>query len=200
MSSNFIARGTSFTPSSASASLDLPLVSDCARVADMLVIALTAAAIYYFYVVSPEIELILPYAAAVFLAMLISSVCFTLSGLYRSISLVITGAFLRKLFVGLVITWGTLVCLAFGLKMGHEYSRVWAFSWFIAAYVGIVIVRASLMWGFAAAAKEGRFAKPSVIYGMGEQGQRLAEHLKAHAAYDVKLLGFIDDRTTRCPK
>ncbi|NQV21456.1 MAG: undecaprenyl-phosphate glucose phosphotransferase [Rhodospirillales bacterium] len=139
----------------------------------------------------------LRYFSTVAIAMLIASVLFQMSKVYT-----LDYVFARTLrFERVLIAWlavgCSLIVIAFGLKISGFYSRIWVGTWFVSTTFFLFTGRAIFSRWARRWSEAGRFADRTVIVGAGEQGQRLAAHLKAGGDYQTRVVGFVDDRKTR---
>jgi Undecaprenyl-phosphate glucose phosphotransferase len=101
---------------------------------------------------------------------------------------------ISRVLAGWACTVALLLAVAFALKITEDYSRIWAWSWFISAAILMPAGRLALRGWLDQRIAEGRLAERVVIVGAGEHGQRLAGHLDEEAKHSVRILGFIDDR------
>ena len=167
------------------------------RAADMLVIALPGAILWYFYVFPKAGQLDLRYINSVIVAMILCCIVFELFKVYDE----------RRIFAraptifrpGLIwfLVAGLLLLLAFMLKISGQYSRVWGISWFLCVFGMLCGNRALLSLFMPRLARTGRIAQRTVIVGAGENGRRLAAHLHENGDNLIRVVGFVDDRKSR---
>lgn len=105
---------------------------------------------------------------------------------------------LRRAWQRLFTSWGMtalfLVTTAFLLKVSAEFSRGWALTWFVTGGVMLAGSRAALTIWLRRLKRHGVFDSRAVIFGAGEQGQRLADYIRGNDRLTISLLGFFDDR------
>ncbi len=88
----------------------------------------------------------------------------------------------------------TMAALAFALKISAELSRLWAFSWYLAATLLIVLARAAFHALLRRGARAGLLTRNVAIVGAGEQGRRLIELLGRGEDPWLRVVGLFDDR------
>lgn len=105
---------------------------------------------------------------------------------------------LRRAWQRLFTSWGMvalfLITTGFLLKVSAEFSRGWALSWFVTGGVMLAGSRAALTLWLRRLKGQGVFDSRAVIFGAGEQGQRLATYIRGNDRLTISLLGFFDDR------
>ncbi len=167
------------------------------RAADMLVIALPGAILWYFYVFPKAGQLDLHYINSVIVAMILSCIVFELFKVYDEHRIFArTPTVFRTGLIWFLVA-GLLLLLAFMLKISGQYSRVWGISWFLCVFGMLCGNRALLSLFMPRLARTGRIAQRTVIVGAGENGRRLAAHLLEHGDNLIRVVGFIDDRKSR---
>jgi Undecaprenyl-phosphate glucose phosphotransferase len=106
---------------------------------------------------------------------------------------------IQRLSAGWACAFAVLLFIAFALKISDSFSRIWAVAWFFAAASGLVATRLMLSFWIANRVREGALAERTIILGAGEQGQRFAAHIRNLEDPCTRVLGFVDDRTSRVP-
>lgn len=105
---------------------------------------------------------------------------------------------LRRAWQRLFTSWGMvalfLITTGFLLKVSAEFSRGWALTWFVTGGVMLAGSRAALTLWLRRLKGQGVFDSRAVIFGAGEQGQRLATYIRGNDRLTISLLGFFDDR------
>lgn len=105
---------------------------------------------------------------------------------------------LRRAWQRLFTSWGMvalfLITTGFLLKVSAEFSRGWAITWFVTGGVMLAGSRAALTLWLRRLKRRGVFDSRAVIFGAGEQGQRLASYIRGNDRLTISLLGFFDDR------
>jgi Undecaprenyl-phosphate glucose phosphotransferase len=86
-----------------------------------------------------------------------------------------------------------LIVASYIAKVSTDFSRGWVIVWFIAGYLGFVLVRLGLQLLLARWSEIGRLTKAVAIVGAGRVGERLIEHLKRLPDREMVLVGVYDD-------
>ena len=92
-----------------------------------------------------------------------------------------------------------LALLGFALKVSAVFSRVWFFSWWIAATTFVVIARLICFGVLKNLAETGRLTRNIVIFGTGPQAERLLGRLTHSDEPWNRIVGIFDDRQKRAP-
>jgi Undecaprenyl-phosphate glucose phosphotransferase len=165
--------------------------------ADLATIVGSGAIVYFVYVHNQGFNL--RYATTILFAALLATTLFHWFKVYEQDYVLSKRFRVGRLLAAWATAFAVLLLLAFALKITNIYSRVWAMAWFASCSVFLLCVRMLLDGLVHRWAQEGRFADRTVIVGAGEQGQRLAEHLREFGDIHTQIMGFIDDRKTRVP-
>lgn len=139
----------------------------------------------------------LRYFSTIAIGMLIASVLFQMSKVYSLDYVFARTLRFERVLMAWVAVGCSLIVIAFGLKISGFYSRIWVGTWFVSTTLFLFAGRAIFSRWARRWSEAGRFADRTVIVGAGEQGQRLAAHLKAGGDYQTRVVGFVDDRKTR---
>ena len=169
------------------------VLAGLARLADFLLIVLTGILTQLVYVYPVEGFPII-YPAAIVLGAAVAVIGFQMMELYSPYAL---RTFLRqntRLTVGWVGAFAVLALIAFFLKMGDAYSRVWLSLWFVAGLAILLAFRLVLAFQVRRWAKLGRFERRAVIVGGGEPAGELIAALDASESSDIRICGIFDDR------
>ena len=177
-----------------------PIVDVAIRLVDAGAIFLIGLVVYFAYVRSVWSPLHPGYLTALACGSLLTVLMLGWSGAYKDDALFSDRIPAGRILSGWAIAMSLLLALAFALKISDEFSRVWASVWFLGGAGMLLATHAVMQRNLRTLAGRGRFAARSIIVGAGEQGLRLAEHLKRHGAANCRLLGFVDDRQKRLPK
>lgn len=101
-------------------------------------------------------------------------------------------------FARIVVAWtvvmAVMMALAFFVKVGAEFSRVWIAIWYVAGLVVLFVERLALSSMTRLWIKEGRLYRRAVIVGGGPEAEQLIKALEASADTDIRIVGFFDDR------
>jgi Undecaprenyl-phosphate glucose phosphotransferase len=86
------------------------------------------------------------------------------------------------------------MALAFFVKMGAEFSRVWIAIWYVSVFSVLFAERFGLSVLAKRWTKEGRLNRRAVIVGGGPEAEELIKALEASADTDIRIAGIFDDR------
>ncbi|MGK2921309.1 MAG: undecaprenyl-phosphate glucose phosphotransferase [Methyloceanibacter sp.] len=170
------------------------MVSGAVRTAEFLIVAVLGFAIYLAYVEYESEDAHLIYLGAVVIAATANMAIFQALNLYRMTAF---NAFVRS-FTRVVFAW-TLVMvgimtLAFFVKVGAEFSRVWIASWYVSGLAVLFGERLALSFLAKKWIREGRLYRRAVIVGGGPEAEQLIKALEASADTDIRIVGIFDDR------
>ncbi len=137
------------------------------------------------------------YVSAILITAFVIMMAFYLAGLYKFETISHLYRQLRKVSTMCAIVSLSLIALTFALKMSAEFSRVWAFSWFLSATFLICAARAGCYIVLRNSARSGRLTRNIVIVGAGEQAKRLLARLRRLKEPWNVVIGVFDDRIGR---
>ena len=173
------------------------------RVTDLAVIGMLGLFIYFLYVhswdASEQSGYLSQYLTTILVALLIASALFQWMGVYAGDHLFSKRLNTDRTLSAWAVTCCALLLIAFSLKISDFYSRVWALSWFLSSFALLALGRVVLAEWIGRLARDGRFAKRTVILGAGDLGQRLASYLNEEGDPRTRVIGFVDDRQDRVP-
>ena len=175
------------------------IVSGCLRILDLSIVGAVGTIAYFSYVYSSQREVDSLYFASILIGILTSGVLFQWLGAYSSDFIFSKRLRIDRMLLAWVTTIFLFLFLAFALKISDFYSRIWTVTWFVATAGLLSVARLVLSFWILKLARAGRFAQRTVIVGAGEQGQKLAAHLRQIDDVRTRIVGFIDDRKTRVP-
>ncbi|SEP98517.1 Undecaprenyl-phosphate glucose phosphotransferase [Faunimonas pinastri] len=89
---------------------------------------------------------------------------------------------------------GCFTLVIFFLKAGHEFSRVWAATWFLAGFAVLTVDRLIFARLVQSWIRTGVLERRSVLVGGGPEGVELLKALENEPLSDIRLLGIFDDR------
>ncbi|MCZ6862427.1 MAG: undecaprenyl-phosphate glucose phosphotransferase [Alphaproteobacteria bacterium] len=173
------------------------IIDGCIRIFDLIVVGTMGVCVYLFYTYYRQVNFESQYFASIIIATLIAAVIFQLLGAYAGDYIFSRSLRAGRLLVAWTITFGLILTIAFALKITDFYSRLWVVGWFIATAGALTVGRLVISAWILQLARQGRFGQRTLIIGAGEQGQRLAAHLDRRGEIRTRIIGFIDDRTTR---
>jgi Undecaprenyl-phosphate glucose phosphotransferase len=170
------------------------VVTGAARIAEFLLVAALGFVIYLFYVerVGPPTYLV--YFVAVLIAASANALILQTLNLYQVPAF---SAFVRS-FARIAFAWTLvivgLMSLAFFVKVGAEFSRVWIATWYVSTLGALFVERLGLSFMVKRWTKEGRLNRRAVIVGGGAEAEQLIKALEASQDTDIRIAGIFDDR------
>ncbi len=93
------------------------------------------------------------------------------------------------------LVFAFLLALAFFLKLGAEYSRLWVVAWYLIGMLTLMLFRIGLGMVIRRWAHAGRLDRRAVIVGGGEPAAKLIKALEASSTTDICIYGVFDDRS-----
>jgi Undecaprenyl-phosphate glucose phosphotransferase len=170
------------------------VVTGAARIAEFLLVATLGFVIYLFYVerVGPPTHLV--YFVAVLIAASANTLILQTLNLYQVPAF---SAFVRS-FARIAFAWTLvivgLMSLAFFVKVGAEFSRVWIATWYVSTLGALFVERLGLSIMVKLWTKEGRINRRAVIVGGSAEAEQLIKALEASLDTDIRIAGIFDDR------
>ncbi len=125
---------------------------------------------------------------------LVAVAIFNELGLYRLEALTAPLRQIPRLIVGWTMALAILIAGVFLLKIGPEFSRVWMVVWFVSGLLILTVERFILTLLTRHWIKKGRLNRRAVIYGGGQECEKLLASLEADLASDIRICGIFDDR------
>ncbi|MEM9591873.1 MAG: undecaprenyl-phosphate glucose phosphotransferase [Pseudomonadota bacterium] len=170
------------------------VVAGAVRVAELLLISLLGLAIYLGYVEHEGDRAHLLYLSAVFVAAFGYMTIAHAFGLYEVSSFNKFVMSFTRVFFSWTIVMAGLMSIAFFIKMGADFSRVWIATWYVSG-LSLLFAERLLVSVFARRwLKEGRLYRRAVIVGGGPEAEHLIKALEASADADIRIVGIFDDR------
>ena len=167
------------------------------RCLDIIIISATGFIIYFAYVNPSFSPISSRYVASVLGGTLIAAILFQFFKIYDRDSMFTENKVVARILSSWAITFSLLLVVVFSLKITDFYSRVWAATWFITTAGLLSVSRLLFDQWVQELVRDGRFSYRTVIIGVGEQGQKLAAHFEQHDDGSTRIIGFVDDRTSR---
>lgn len=170
------------------------VVTGAVRMVEFLIVAVLGFGIYLGYVERDGESIHVVYLGAVVIAAFANMAIFQTLGLYQlpGFSGFVRG-FTRVVF-GWTVVMAGMMSLAFFVKVGAEFSRVWIAVWFASGLVALFGERLALSFLARRWIKEGRLYRRAVIVGGGREAEQLIKALEASADTDIRIVGIFDDR------
>ena len=169
------------------------VIAGAVRVADFVLVSLTAIALYLAYVAGLH-DSRWEYIGAIFGMTATAIVCFQAADIYeiqvfrgqlqQMTRMISSWAFVFLLFMG----------ASFFAKLGGEVSRLWLSAFFFVGLAILVSERLFLRSMVRGWARQGRLDRRTIIVGSDQSGEQLIDALKAQDDSDIDILGVFDDR------
>ena len=170
------------------------VVTGAVRTVEFLIVAALGFAIYLAYVDYEGARADVIYLGAVLIAATANMAIFQALNLYQMLAF---SAFVRS-FTRIVFAWTAvmvgMMSLAFFVKIGADFSRVWIASWYASGLVALFGERLALSFLAKRWIREGRLYRRAVIVGGGPEAEHLIKALEASADTDIRIVGIFDDR------
>ncbi len=179
-----------------------PVVGGMLRVADAFILVVTAAISHQAYlghIFGPVSGWPSQHVTFALIALLLQLNLFHFAGLYKFD--VLRRPYHQNLRMG--VAWSMvfflLITLGFLTKTSDQVSRGWMLIWFFSGLGSFAVVRAAISGRIGIWQRQGRFRRNVVIFGAGEQANRLIQYLENAKESDAEILGVFDDRGDRVP-
>ena len=101
---------------------------------------------------------------------------------------------LARIAAAWTLVFAMLTAIAFFMKLGIEYSRIWIASWYLIGLFTLTFFRAVLAAKIKSWAREGRLNRRAVIVGGGQPAYDLIKALEASSDTNIRIYGVFDDR------
>ena len=170
------------------------VVAGAVRVIEFLIVAALGFGIYLAYVERDSESVHIVYLGAVLIAAAANMVIFQALKLYQ---LPAFSRFVRsftRILLGWTVVMAGMMSLAFFVKVGADFSRVWIASWYASGLLVLFGERLALSLLARRWIKEGRLYRRAVIVGGGPEAEQLIKALEASADTDIRIVGIFDDR------
>jgi FlaA1/EpsC-like NDP-sugar epimerase len=169
-------------------------VTGAVRTIEFLLVAGLGFAIYLGYVEREGQDAHLFYFGAVALAAAANTLILQGLDLYRLPAFsAFVSSFARIFFTWTIVVAG-MMALAFFVKVGADFSRVWIVSWYASALVALFGERMTLSLLTRQWIQEGRINRRAVLVGGGSEAEELIKALEASHETDIRIVGIFDDR------
>ncbi|MFK7901621.1 MAG: undecaprenyl-phosphate glucose phosphotransferase [Nitratireductor sp.] len=100
-----------------------------------------------------------------------------------------------KSILAFAVTLMVMSAVAFVLKVGADFSRVWFVSWFAFGGAALLAFRAIMTLHIRNLTSSGRLERRAVIVGGGEPAADLIHSLESMKDNDIRVCGIFDDRS-----
>ena len=184
---------------SGTASLISPrVVTGGARLIDFVLIAALGYGIFYAYIgppsIPPEHFGSLLYAVVIGSTAAISVLSFQACQLYDITILSNAVRQIARIWSAWTLTFAMLMAFVFFAKLGEEFSRLWAASWYVSGMGALALFRIALSLAVRNWTRLGRLTRRAVIVGGGPDGRKLIRALEASRDTNIQIYGVFDDR------
>ncbi len=174
-------------------SLSPVLITGSVRLLDFMVVTLTGAAVYWFYLwgklgFAGAYAIMIPCMALVTVAALQILDMYHLGALR---ALVAKGA---RLLLGWGISFMVIFALLFFAKLELEFSRTFFASWFVIGLFALLAERLMAQVFIKELTVQGRLDRRTAIVGGGSAGESLIQALAMQPDSDLRICGVFDDR------
>jgi Undecaprenyl-phosphate glucose phosphotransferase len=164
------------------------------RIADVLVVLLSALLSYWLYVDTGASSFDGTYVIGIGLAALLSVNIFPLFGFYDERHWRNWFAQIARPLFAWMLVLALLIVAAFIARSSTEFSRAWVILWFGLGYVGLLSVRLGLRLLLTRWAELGRLTRTTVVVGANPLAARLIEHLQRMPSQEIEIVGLYDDQ------
>ena len=165
-----------------------------ARLIEFLLIVATGLAIQLIYVY-PKEGFPAFYPVAILIGAVLSTIGFQALHIYSPHALRTFLHHNSKLVVAWVGVFAFMALIAFFLKVGDSFSRVWLALWFSVGLSVLLAFRVLLAILVRHWTRTGRLERRAVIVGGGEPAAELIKALEASNDTDIRICGVFDDRS-----
>lgn len=160
---------------------------------DFIVVILSSFAIYWMYVgaelASPKGYLLVSVIHAFMLM-----TAFLLTGIYRLESLYAPVEQMKKILLICAMLFMLLLSFAFAFKVSDQFSRIWAFSWWILATSLFCCLRIAAYYCVRRWSESGYLSRNIAIIGAGPQGIEIADKIAQLNQPWNSIVGYFDSR------
>ncbi len=163
---------------------------------DAAIILFTGLALFELYLDSDP-NYVSRYVGVITLYGLLIVQTFNSAGIYRFNNIIRPRRQARRIPIICATVFLTLVAVGFALKISADFSRVWSFAWFVSSTLLLLLARFGVKGILRKAASAGALTRNIVIYGGGDHGRKLIEHLIKMREPWNHIVGVFDDRGER---
>src|SRR5258706_7287742 len=167
------------------------LVRGLLRVADVLVVVVSAIAAYWLR--HDTLEMPFYYQAAIVLGAVLTLNFTQLAGVYRFPVLEHVPSQILYALVAWTGVLTTLVIMAYFTRTSEWFSRAWVVLWLCLAVAGFVAIRLVALFQLWRLRLRGELSTHIAIVGARELGRAVIRQLRADRVEDVRIVGVFDD-------
>lgn len=176
--------------------LSASIVIGLLAVTEAMIVVGAGLAIHALYVLDEPEKVTLYHAAIGIFTLMLLQAFYTL-GLYRFGQILTPHRQAARIVGACLLLFLLMTTGAFALKLSESFSRVWAFSWVGASTFGLITARFAAAGILRRLAAAGTLGRNIVVYGAGEQGARLIQHIDGLGEPWNRIVGVFDDRKER---
>ncbi|MGI9385442.1 MAG: undecaprenyl-phosphate glucose phosphotransferase [Methyloligellaceae bacterium] len=165
------------------------------RALEFLFVVIVGYVVFLAYVDDIDVGLQIMYLLATIAAAGATTLIFQAFDLYNLSAYTSFARQFARLGVAWTIVFATLVAIAFFVKIGAQFSRVWLASWYLFGISALFVFRLSVAAVVKHLAHQGRLDRRAVILGGGPAGEALIKALEASRETDIRICGVFDDRS-----
>ena len=162
-------------------------------ISDALIIILTGWLLFYLYLHPHNKEYL--YIGAVCINTVLTIGLFNIYNLYKPTFLNRRRFQLNKLVKLCFLSFFLLITLVFALKISDQFSRVWAFSWFMSILIALPYERLLFAKLIAKWSRAGYITNNTAIVFNTEQAALLKDKINNSKDPWLRLVGVFDDRS-----
>ena len=172
-----------------------PVFTSVVRLAEFVLLTVVGLLIAASYAFAPDASNVEQYLLATVATAAASSVLMKFLGLYDMPALSVPRSALPKVMLAWTGGMVGLVFMLFFMKVGIEFSRVWAATWYVLGLVSLIGSRFVIGVLTRTARQNGLLMRTAVIYGSGNAAENLYRAIATDPMCDIKVCGLFDDRT-----
>ena len=169
------------------------LLGGATRLVEFTVLLLIGTAIHIWHV-APTDGYNWGYAFALFGGAALAVVAIQMAEGYTIGALRHAGSALGRVYVAWAGVFAVFAIVAFLAKLGDNYSRVWAGTWFLAGLAFFTAFRIALAVAVRRWTARGLLERRAVIVGGGPTAEDLIHALAREDGNDIRICGIFDDR------
>ena len=174
-----------------------PVISGTLRIIECTVLVGLGLLIKHLYVQDNAPALSTFYFSAIVLGAALYAGLSQWLGLYDIAAIRSLWKYISRTTLAWVLALAGLATLAFLLKLGSEFSRVWLAVWFVGGFSGLLAIRITAKNLIHHWTAEGRLTQRAAIIGAGHTAQALIANLQNNPESDIEIVGVFDDRNTK---
>jgi Undecaprenyl-phosphate glucose phosphotransferase len=163
---------------------------------DVLIVCGTGFLFFAFYLDSNP-DYFSRYTGVIGIYSLLVLLALNTAGMYRFNTILQPRRAAQKIPFICAFLFLVLVAAGFALKVSADFSRLWAFAWIMTSTAMLWSSRYLVRAYVRRAAISGKLSRNIIIYGGGEHGQKLIQHIDKLGEPWNKIIGVFDDRLSR---